>query len=247
MLYSLRMFPQVFGMAGGCETDNSNAMEAIHILEEKGFQSAFAVVDALTLGIPQSRKRIFFLGIHVRKYAKMLGLPFDNELTNRVNAMITQWRSTIDAVMADAESWPRVSLDLFLLPDSHPVLASAASSLREKVASTDTRNKGGRPGATWKKHHTAIFKKHNLTWSPVSSRNDGYRSNDFFNALPEREQDSILLHDITDPVVGDGPEQELSTSAQYMYIHTCIRPHLHRSLHPTNLHHILPCCSSLLQ
>ena len=66
-------------MLGGADWDTCNATEAIDYFSAHGIEATFTVIDCHILGIPQTRKRIFFFGIHVENYKKMMG--WDSSIT----------------------------------------------------------------------------------------------------------------------------------------------------------------------
>eukprot|EP00929_Paragymnodinium_shiwhaense_P088754 TRINITY_DN49071_c0_g1_i1.p1 TRINITY_DN49071_c0_g1~~TRINITY_DN49071_c0_g1_i1.p1 ORF type:complete len:662 (-),score=119.97 TRINITY_DN49071_c0_g1_i1:239-2149(-) len=208
--------------------DSTNMACALRALDDIGIVCQAVTVDPFAVGIPQHRKRWYFLGVHWTNVMRINRIEGDAaQFRERCMAQVTAWVKVVEDLTS--MDWPIVGLDSFLLKEDDLGIRSAISCREAKLQSrASTKLKYSE---AWKSQHATMFAKANISSIMKDSLYQDLSSNRWFDSLVEREKQVIVYHAASSAATSSecvvDTSQSLSRSKVMMDTCQCILPKAH--------------------
>lgn len=162
----------------GIQDKNEKAMngkdnldEVLDRLRQAGYIVGTATLCPSQMKIPQTRLRVYLLGVHQASYTEKMQLQgTDEERRQHIQDIVDAWVECVDD-LATEESWPCVPLSAFLMHSDHDGMHELERSVTAKIG---LKTRGGEK---WKARHMSLYGKKDVAWSCPSTRCGQYSGN----------------------------------------------------------------------
>ena len=186
----------------------SNGQVALDVIRARGWAVHKTTVDTFRLVGAQSRRRVYFFCLHIKRYLEAMNIQYDDEGAARYHCEALTQKACYRLEEIQSMELPVMHLDQFLFDEGDERLnlvkdkiinKNAASSAQPETAENPAKR--GRTGVGWKKlHEQAYSKELKQPYTDPATRDHAYRSNQNYMAIPPREQDIILFWDKVTPI-----------------------------------------------
>ena len=201
----------------GCDEDagQSNHLCVLSALQTIDFVSGYVDLCPSLFGIPETRGRIYYVGLKVAYWMHVLSLPREQcqkFLMDKLSAIIATVKR-----LAAASMEPLPLCD-FLVPESHALFQKMQRQAHDKSC----RVAKARMESSWLVMHTRMFQEAELKFEmdPRDHARYGFE-NAWYNIMPARERSILFYFDETSPATVH--DEVINTRCPKMMVFTCFQ------------------------
>lgn len=160
--------------------DESNSTIFQHFMVERGYEVQSIKISSNYYGVPQRRRRIYFLFVSTSQLAKL-------RLSDNIDAFFKDYLRLLKAIRRQPPS-----LQSILLPNDHPAVETELKARQQrKKGATDTGDATA-SRCDWVDLHLRTFKTWRLRWGSVAPPEEVVQSR-WFDMLTPREKECYLF------------------------------------------------------